>query len=91
MKRAFGEVPDSRANDGIVPTLSQPWGRCVALARADHLDIIGHYTDASDEGNEEPQYDWLTTRSNFRSPQFHEVWLRVVDFMAEAEQRAGEA
>jgi triacylglycerol lipase len=90
MRQAFSEVPDSTANDGIVPTLSQPWGRCVALAQADHLDIIGHYSDDRDNNNGEPQYDWLTTRSNFRSPQFHDIWQRVVDFMAEAEQLTGE-
>jgi hypothetical protein len=86
MRQAFGEVPDSSANDGIVPTLSQPWGRCVALAQADHLDIIGHYSDDRDEDNGKSQYDWLNTHSNFRSPQFHDIWQNVVDFMAEAEQ-----
>jgi triacylglycerol lipase len=82
LRQAFGEFPDSDANDGIVPTLSQPWGRCVALARADHLDIIGHH---GDDDSDEPHFDWLATRSNFRSSGFHDVWQRVVDFLAEAE------
>jgi len=82
LKKLFAEVSDSDANDGIVPTLSQPWGRCIAVAKADHLDIIGHFHgEAEDNGH----YDWLTTRSNFRSADFHNVWQRVVDFMVEAE------
>ena len=81
LRDGFGDLPDSSANDGIVPTLSQPWGRCVALAQADHLDIIGHFRDEEDPLH---PYDWLTTRSNFRSEDFHDVWRRVVDFLAEA-------
>ncbi|MDH4042329.1 MAG: hypothetical protein OEV88_16905 [Gammaproteobacteria bacterium] len=82
LQHALGEVPDSFANDGIVPTLSQPWGRCIAVAGADHLDIIGHYRDDEDS---EKHYDWLTTHCNFRSGEFHDVWAGVVQFMAEAE------
>jgi hypothetical protein len=84
----FGEIPDSSANDGIVPTLSQPWGDCIAVAQADHLDIIGHYRDDDDS---EQHYDWLTTRSDFRSAQFHDVWARAVRFMAAAETPAAKA
>src|SRR5512134_1534463 len=34
-------------SDGIVPTLSQVHGRLLHVARADHLDVVGHYTLAS--------------------------------------------
>lgn len=81
-KVALGEIPDSTANDGIVPTLSQPWGHCIAAAKADHLDIIGHYRDDDDDNH---NYDWLSTRSNFRAADFHAVWQRVADFIAAAE------
>tara|TARA_R110002072_G_scaffold93495_3_gene207118 strand:- start:5488 stop:6621 length:1134 start_codon:yes stop_codon:yes gene_type:complete len=87
MRRQFGSIPDSATNDGIVPTLSQQWGHCIALARADHLDIIGHYSDAQPASDGEPQYDWLSTRTNFSTAQFSDVWRRVVRFMAAAEQR----
>ncbi len=80
----FGKVPDSNANDGIVPTLSQPWGRCIAVAQADHLDIIGHHGGAEDDAQQ--RYDWLATRSNFRTPQFEEVWGKVVAFIARSER-----
>lgn len=79
----LGKVPDSNANDGIVPTLSQPWGRCIAVAQADHLDIIGHHGGAEDDPQQ--RYDWLATRSNFRTPQFEEVWGKVVAFIARSE------
>jgi hypothetical protein len=82
LRKGYGELPAPSANDGIVPTLSQPWGRCIALAQADHLDIIGHFRDEEDP---EHPYDWLTTRSNFRSPDFHDVWRRVAAFLAQAE------
>jgi len=82
LKKALGQVPDSTANDGIVPTLSQLWGECIAVARADHLDIIGHYRDEADQQH---NYDWLTTHSDFRSSDFEAVWHSVVVFMATAE------
>ena len=82
LKKALGQIPDSTTNDGIVPTLSQLWGECIAVARADHLDIIGHYQDDDDEQH---QYDWLTTHSDFRSGNFQAVWQSVVAFMAAAE------
>jgi len=81
LRKAFGEVPDSAANDGIVPTLSQPWGQCIAAARADHLDIIGHHGG----GDAEDHYDWLMTRSDFRREQFDDVWQDVADFLVESE------
>ena len=84
--KAFEDIPDSSANDGIVPTLSQLWGHCIAVAQADHLDIIGHYRD--DGTDSEHNYDWLTTHSDFRDADFHDVWQRVVEFIADAESKS---
>ena len=86
LKQRLGEIPDSAATDGIVPTLSQPWGRCIAVAQADHLDIIGHYRDEDDSDHD---YDWLTTHSDFQAAEFNDVWQRVVEFLAEAESKFG--
>jgi hypothetical protein len=86
LREAFGEIPDADANDGIVPTLSQPWGRCIAVAQADHLDIIGHYAGDESDSPDERHYDWLTTCSRFRTPQFTDVCTRIVNFLAEAEE-----
>lgn len=87
MRRQLGAVPDSDASDGIVPTRAQPWGTCIAVARADHLDIIGHH--GGDENDTLRRFDWLATRSHFRAPQFARVWSRVVDFIIKSEVRHG--
>jgi triacylglycerol lipase len=86
LQKSLGEIPDSDASDGIVPTLSQPWGHCIAAAQADHLDIIGHHGGA--EGEPEKRFDWLPTHSNFRTPQFEAVWEDVVKFIARSEGTA---
>ncbi|MEZ5502036.1 MAG: hypothetical protein R3E50_05035 [Halioglobus sp.] len=86
LRQTFGKLPDANANDGIVPTLSQPWGDCIAVAQADHLDIIGHHGGA--EGDTQKRYDWLATRSNFRTPQFEAVWENVTEFIATSERAA---
>lgn len=83
LRANLGALPDNSANDGIVPTLSQLWGECIAVARADHLDIIGHHGGGEDDPVK--YYDWLTTRSEFREPQFHDVWSAVAAFMLAAE------
>jgi triacylglycerol lipase len=83
MRKHLGEIPDSDASDGIVPTRSQPWGHCIAVARADHLDIIGHHGGAEDDPQR--RFDWLATRSHFRAPEFEGVWGKVVAFIAKSE------
>lgn len=45
--RAFGALPSTRANDGVVPTLSQVWGHVAWAGYADHLDVLGHFPASS--------------------------------------------
>lgn len=79
LHEAYGRVPRSRANDGIVPTRSQVWGTIVAAVDADHLDVIGHF-DAP--RTRPPHYDWLTTGSGFTVAKFERVWDRVAAFLS---------
>jgi triacylglycerol lipase len=69
------------ANDGIVPTASQHWGELLYTARADHLDVIGHFDDPT---HQPPHHDWLTTGSGFTRAHFEELWLAVARFIADA-------
>jgi hypothetical protein len=76
LERAYGTVPRSRANDGIVPTRSQVWGEILQAVQADHLDVIGHFNDPAVQP---PHFDWLTTGSGFRRQRFEALWDGVVD------------
>ena len=78
LRRAYTEMPSQEANDGIVPTLSQAWGRVVHAAVADHLDVIGHFRDAA---HDPPHVDWLVTGSNFDRVRFEALWTDVTNFL----------
>jgi triacylglycerol lipase len=43
LQQAFGKTPGARANDGVVPVLSQVWGHVAWAGYADHLDVLGHF------------------------------------------------
>lgn len=43
LRKAFGELPGPRANDGVVPTRSQVWGEIAWAGHGDHLDVLGHF------------------------------------------------
>lgn len=78
----LGYIPTARDNDGIVPTLSQFHGRLIRAVTADHHDVIGHFDDAR---HVPPHVDWLISRSNFRRPQFDQLWRDVARFIVEAD------
>lgn len=79
--RGFGLPPSEVATDGIVPTLSQPWGDIVATAWADHLDIIGHFEGPT---HAPPHIDWVISATGFRRAEFVEVWKKVADYVLAA-------
>ena len=79
--RDFGAEPDRHANDGIVPTRSQPWGAVIRGVWADHLDAIGHFQDRA---HVPPHFDWLTSGSQFTRARFVDLWDAVARFVFEA-------
>jgi triacylglycerol lipase len=78
LRSAYRTIPGPGSNDGIVPTRSQVWGRVIAAVTADHLDVIGHFTDLS---TKPPHIDWMTSGSGFALPQYEKLWSGVLDFL----------
>jgi triacylglycerol esterase/lipase EstA (alpha/beta hydrolase family) len=78
LRHAYGATPSATDNDGIVPTRSQAWGRVIHAAVADHLDVLGHFRDAS---NDPPHVDWLVTGSGFDRGRFEALWSDVTRFL----------
>jgi triacylglycerol lipase len=64
-------------SDGIVPTLSQLHGRLLHVARADHLDVVGHYTLAGGSSG-----NWLPSGANFTREAFDATWEAVARVIA---------
>jgi len=79
LRGAYGAVPARQANDGVVPTLSQAWGEVIHAARADHLDVLGHFRDGD---RRPPHVDWLSSGTAFNRGQFEALWTDVVGFVA---------
>jgi len=81
LARAYGQVPDAAANDGVVPTLSQVWGDVIHAARGDHHDVIGNFDDPR---HVPPHFDWLATGTGFDRPAFEALWTDVARYLAAA-------
>jgi hypothetical protein len=81
LARAYGQVPDGAANDGVVPTLSQVWGDVIHAARGDHHDVIGNFDDPR---HVPPHFDWLATGTGFGRPAFEALWTDVARYLATA-------
>ncbi len=84
LDRALGFAATPSVSDGIVPTLSQLHGRVLHVARADHLDVVGHYTLAGGR-----TADWLPSGAGFTPEAFEATWESVA--AAIAGQRPGAA
>jgi triacylglycerol lipase len=81
LRRAYGSIPDHRANDGIVPTLSQVRGHLIAAVWADHHDVLGHFHQPR---HVPPHFDWVASGTGFHREQFEAVWKAVARFLAES-------
>ena len=75
LRRAYGRIPDAKANDGIVPTLSQVRGEVVDAVWADHHDVLGHFHGPT---HVPPHLDWVASGTGFERPRFVALWRRVV-------------
>jgi triacylglycerol lipase len=72
LDRGLGFTVTPGISDGIVPTLSQLHGRVLHVARADHLDVVGHYTLASRQSG-----NWLPSGAGFTRAAFDALWESV--------------
>ncbi len=77
LDRELGFEVTPQTNDGIVPTLSQLHGRVLHVARADHLDVVGHYTLAGGR-----TADWLPSGAGFTPEAFEATWEAVAAAIA---------
>jgi len=77
LERGLGFKATPGINDGIVPTLSQLHGRVLHVARADHLDVVGHYTLAGGRGG-----NWLPSGAGFTPEAFEATWDAVAAAIA---------
>ncbi|HEY6077281.1 MAG TPA: hypothetical protein VIW29_00665 [Polyangiaceae bacterium] len=75
----LGRVASGSDSDGLVPVLSQIWGEVLHVAHADHLDVVGQYGAAGDEGW---GGDWLPSDSGFDRARFEAVWQAIAEFIA---------
>jgi triacylglycerol lipase len=82
LERDFGFAVTPAVNDGVVPTLSQLHGRVLHVARGDHLDVVGHFTQASDTSN------WLPSGAGFTPSDFERTWNAVAAAIAKASRAA---
>lgn len=69
---------NANANDGIVPTLSQPYGKLLTCVVADHLDIVGQFR----RHGSAPYSDWLPSGSSFDEISFGKLWDKIADEIA---------
>jgi triacylglycerol lipase len=83
LDRARGFKATPAVNDGIVPTLSQLHGRVPHVARADHLDVVGHYTLAGGR-----TADWLPSGAGFTPEAFEAAWDAVAAAIAGRRHRS---
>jgi triacylglycerol lipase len=71
LAKVFGAVPGLEDCDGVVPVLSQLWGKLVWAGYGDHLDVLGHYRDSTPETDPKlAHHDWMTSGSSFGDEQF---------------------
>jgi len=80
LKAHLGRVPSRNDNDGMVPSLSQLWGKVVFACSADHMDVMGHFHGPLDH----PRHvDWLRTGSDFTFERFEALFGSIASFIGD--------
>jgi len=69
---------DDTMNDGVVPTLSMPYGRLLWCGEADHLDILGHFRDGTPLAQHR---DWMTSGAHFTRFRFEQAMDALAKFL----------
>jgi hypothetical protein len=73
------EINDE-TSDGIVPTLSQPYGEILGVFASDHLDCVGHFPHYRENGD--AVSGWVRSGAGFNEERHELLWTRVADFIA---------
>ncbi|MEB2313555.1 MAG: hypothetical protein OZ921_21020 [Sorangiineae bacterium] len=90
LARATGVPVDDEANDGVVPTLSMLWGELVWAGQADHLDVIGHFSDDGPQPPGEPEHvDWVMSGARFDRRRFGSMMDALAAFLMESAEERG--
>lgn len=76
----LGRPATGQDSDGVVPVLSQAWGKVLHVAHGDHLDVVGQYGALGDAWGG----DWIPSESGFDSAAFQALWEDVAEFIATA-------
>jgi len=84
LDRALGFKVTAGISDGVVPTLSQVHGRLLHAVRADHLDVVGHYTLAGGSSG-----NWLPSGAGFTREAFEATWEAVAAAVARGGRTQG--
>lgn len=80
LRAHLGRMPSRTDNDGMVPTLSQLWGKVVFAGMADHMDVMGHFHGPLDH----PRHvDWLRTGSDFTFERFEALFGAIASFIGD--------
>ena len=82
LNRGLGFKATPGISDGIVPTLSQLHGRVLHVVRADHLDVVGHYTLAGGSSG-----NWLPSGAGFTREAFDATWETVAAAIAKGSKK----
>lgn len=67
---------DHATNDGIVPTLSQVWGRLGGVVVGDHLDVVGQFPH---DWEGQRYAGWLHSAAGFDEERFERLWFSIAD------------